>query len=99
MNFRPKISPNEAPKGGDVTAFARRLSIKGYFAIANLSDSRSENAIESNRTLKQLWKTTELSSHEFANEVASFFGLRILTHSELAESRSLADRFSRRFLR
>ena len=50
-------------------------------------------------TLRQLWKATELSSHEFANEVASFFGLRRLTHSELAESSSLADRFSRRFLR
>ncbi|MFZ2110077.1 MAG: ATPase, T2SS/T4P/T4SS family [Roseiarcus sp.] len=55
--------------------------------------------METNWTLRQLWKATELSSHEFANEVASFFGLRRLTHSELAESSSLADRFSRRFLR
>ena len=98
MNFRPKISLNEAQKGGDVSAFARRLSVKGYFASA-ISDSRSENGIETNWTLRQLWKATELSSHEFANEVASFFGLRSLTLPELAETRSLADRFSRRFLR
>src|SRR5271157_3407628 len=46
-----------------------------------------------------LWKTTDLSSHEFANEVAAFFGLRKLTLVELAELRSLADRFTPRFLR
>ena len=98
MNFRPKISLNETQKGGDVSAFARRLSVKGYFASA-ISDSRSENGSETNRALRQLWKATELSSHEFANEVASFFGLRSLTLPELAGTRSLADRFSRRFLR
>src|SRR5271163_1298830 len=98
MNIRTKISMSEAQKAAEVSAFARRLAVNG-FASANLSDGRPENAIESNRTLKQLWKTTELSSHEFANEVASFFGLRRLTLPELAETRSLADRFSRRFLR
>ena len=98
MNIRTKISMSEAQKAAEVSAFARRLAVNG-FASANLSDGRPENAVETNWTLRQLWKATELSSHEFANEVASFFGLRILTHSELAESRSLADRFSRRFLR
>jgi general secretion pathway protein E len=98
MNIRTKISMSEAQKAAEVSAFARRLAVNG-FASANLSDGQPENALETNWTLRQLWKATELSSHEFANEVASFFGLRILTHSELAESRSLADRFSRRFLR
>jgi len=98
MNIRTKISMSEAQKAAEVSAFARRLAVNG-FASANLSDGRPENALETNWTLRQLWKATELSSHEFANEVASFFGLRRLTHSELAESRSLADRFSRRFLR
>src|SRR5271168_1821920 len=98
MNIRTKISMSKAQKAAEVSAFARRLAVNG-FASANLSDGRPENALETNWTLRQLWKATELSSHEFANEVASFFGLRILTHSELAESRSLADRFSRRFLR
>jgi general secretion pathway protein E len=98
MNIRTKISMSEAQKAAEVSAFARRLAVNG-FASANLSDGRPENALETNWTLRQLWNATELSSHEFANEVASFFGLRRLTHSELAESRSLADRFSRRFLR
>jgi general secretion pathway protein E len=98
MNIRTKISMSEAQKAAEVSAFARRLAVNG-FASANLSDGRPENALETNWTLRQLWKATELSSHEFANEVASFFGLRRLTHSELAESSSLADRFSRRFLR
>jgi general secretion pathway protein E len=98
MNVRTKISMSEAQKAAEVSAFARRLAVNG-FASANLSDGRPENALETNWTLRQLWKATELSSHEFANEVASFFGLRRVTHSELAESSSLADRFSRRFLR
>src|SRR5579863_9609875 len=98
MNIRTKISMSEAQKAAEVSAFARRLAVNG-FASANLSDGQRENALETNWTLRQLWKATELSSHEFANEVASFFGLRRLTHSELAESSSLADRFSRRFLR
>ena len=96
MNIRPKISLSEAQQDGDVSAFARRLSVKGYFQTAI---SRSENGIETNWKLRKLWKATDLSSHEFANEVASFFGLRSLTLPELAETRSLADRFSRRFLR
>jgi general secretion pathway protein E len=98
MNIRTKISMSEAQKAAEVSAFARRLAVNG-FASANLSDGQPENALETNWTLRQLWKATELSSHEFANEVASFFGLRRVTHSELAESSSLADRFSRRFLR
>jgi general secretion pathway protein E len=98
MNIRSKIRLSEAQEDVDVSAFAQRLSVKGYFARA-ISDSRSENGIETNWKLRQLWKATELSSHEFANEVASFFGLRSLTLPELAETRSLADRFSRRFLR
>jgi general secretion pathway protein E len=46
-----------------------------------------------------LWNLTDLSSHEFANEVAAFFSLPKLTLGELAEFRSLADRFAPRFLR
>ena len=46
-----------------------------------------------------MWKLTDLSSHEFANEVAAFFGLRKLSLLELAELHSLADLFAPRFLR
>ena len=55
--------------------------------------------LDSNSLLKRLWRSTSLSSHEFANEVAAFFGLRKMTLSELTEFRSLADRFAPRFLR
>jgi general secretion pathway protein E len=59
----------------------------------------SDKPLDSNSLLKQLWRSTSLSSHEFANEVAAFFGLRRLTLLQLMEFRSLADRFAPRFLR
>ena len=45
--------------------------------------------------LKRLWKSTNLSSHEFANELAAFFGLRRMTLLQLTELRSFAPNFLR----
>ncbi|RBP04657.1 general secretion pathway protein E [Roseiarcus fermentans] len=59
----------------------------------------STDSFDPNYKLKRLWKSTDLSSHEFANEVAAFFGLRKLTLPELLERRSLAEGFAPRFLR
>ena len=49
--------------------------------------------------LKQLWKATDLSSHEFANEAASFFDLPRISLREFSHVRPLTDRFAPRFLR
>jgi general secretion pathway protein E len=99
MNIRTKINGSEADIAAGVSAFMRRLTDKGYVAAGKLSDVRSEKTFEQKATLRQLWKSTELSSHDFADEVADFFGLHRSTLSELADLRSLTDRFSRRFLR
>jgi general secretion pathway protein E len=50
-------------------------------------------------TLRQLWEASEISAHDFADEVALFFRLRRLTLPQLIAAHSLVGRFTRRFLR
>jgi general secretion pathway protein E len=79
--------------------FVEHMLGKGLLEPGKFTQGRSENSFDSISSLKTVWKATNLSSHDFANEVAAFFGLRRLTLSELAEVHSLATRFSPRFLR
>jgi general secretion pathway protein E len=51
------------------------------------------------KPLQKLWQLTETSAHEFADEVASFFGLPRLGLADLIAATPLADKFSQRFLR
>ena len=49
--------------------------------------------------LRDLWELTDLSAHDFADEVARFYRLPRLGLPELLTASSLAPRFSSRFLR
>jgi general secretion pathway protein E len=51
------------------------------------------------KTLRDLWAMTDLSANDFADEVARFYRLPRVTLPQLLEARSLAARFSRRFVR
>src|SRR5437763_17181327 len=51
------------------------------------------------KPLQNLWKATELSAHDFAEQVGRFFGLRRVLLPELMAASALSDRFSHRFLR
>jgi general secretion pathway protein E len=84
---------------GAVADFFNYLLERGLIDQATVRAFVSADASDSNSPLRRLWESTDLSSHEFANEVAAFFGLRRLTLLELAELRSRADRFAPRFLR
>lgn len=60
------------------------------------------NIIEARRTgkpLHKLWQATEMSAHDFADEVARFFALPRISLADLMAAPSLADKFSQRFLR
>jgi general secretion pathway protein E len=81
----------------EVSAFTRELSEKGYLEDSALGGAELESV--GGATLRDLWGSTVLPAHEFAEEVASFFGLRRATLSELMGARSLTERFSPRFLR
>ena len=99
MNIRSELSTLIIDKEEHVPAFANYLGEKGLLDPIKLKIFRSDAPLDSNSLLKRLWRSTSLSSHEFANEVAAFFGLRRMTLLELTEFRSLADRFAPRFLR
>jgi len=102
MNIQSKVSAFASTKDDNISAFSDRLAARGLFDPARFKANDSKESISSASSafsLRQLWKSTDLSSHDFANEVAEFFGLRRVTLVELAEFRSLADRFAPRFLR
>ena len=84
---------------GAVVDFVNHLLERGLIDQGTVRSFSSADASDSNSPLRRLWKFTDLSSNEFANEVAAFFGLGRLTLLELAELRSRADRFAPRFLR
>jgi general secretion pathway protein E len=99
MNVRSEIGALVLDREEHVPAFTSYLAEKELLDPIKLALFRSDKPLDSNSLLKQLWRSTSLSSHEFANEVAAFFGLRRLTLLQLMEFRSLADRFAPRFLR
>ena len=72
-----------------------RLPVGGdKTAKFNLADAR-----KTGKPLQSLWELSELSAHDFADEVARFFGLSLIGLPELMAATSVADRFSQRFLR
>ena len=99
MNIRSKFSTLVVEKEEHVPDFATYLVERELLDPTKLNLFRSDKSLDSNSLLKRLWRSTNLSSHEFANEVATFFGLPKMTLSQLTGRRSLADRFSPRFLR
>jgi general secretion pathway protein E len=99
MNIRSEIGALVVDKEEQVPVFTSYLVKKELLDPIKLKLFCSDKPLDSNSLLKQLWRSTSLSSHEFANEVAAFFGLRRMTLLQLIEFRSLADRFAPRFLR
>ena len=99
MNIRSKITALVFDKEERVSAFASYLMEKDLLVASQLKSLRFDQPLDSSSLLKQLWRSTRVSSHEFSNEIAAFFGLRKMTLSELTDFRSLADRFAPRFLR
>src|ERR1700730_855919 len=78
--------------------FAKYLSNKNLLP-AGVVDTAISHFASSDRSLRKLWETTELTANGFADEVARFYGLKRLTLPQLVAATSLAARFSPRFLR
>lgn len=76
-------------------AFCRYLAQHGHVVRADGAAGMEGGG----SALRRLWDTTELSSAEFAQAVATFFGLERMELPQLLAATSLADRFSARFLR
>ena len=78
--------------------FAHYLRIRNHLAGATQMLSASASTPEE-PALQQLWKLTDLSASDFADEVAVFFKHSRIALPELMAAPTLANRFSRRFLR
>ncbi|HEY4925059.1 MAG TPA: ATPase, T2SS/T4P/T4SS family, partial [Roseiarcus sp.] len=50
-------------------------------------------------SLRRVWEASDISAHDFADEVAAFFHMRRLTLPQLIGARPLIERFTQRFLR
>jgi general secretion pathway protein E len=72
----------------------RQLLIREAATRFNAADAH-----KSGKPLQKLWELTEISAHEFADEVAKFFDLPRVGFTELMSAAALFDKFSHRFLR
>jgi general secretion pathway protein E len=72
----------------------KHLLVEGASARFNLAET-----LRTARPLQRLCQLCDTSSHEFADEVANFFGLPHIELAGLMSARPLADNFSQRFLR
>src|SRR5450432_154224 len=84
---------------GQLRAFSQLLLIKNDLPGNSDRVDAAVNEKEPEPTLRQIWESTDLSASDFADEVAAFYGLPRLTLPQLVEARSLAARFTHRFLR
>jgi general secretion pathway protein E len=91
--------PRAAPPAKDWLEFigvlARKHSITGDLVARFAAAERPV----SERKLHTLWELTDLSASDFADEVSRFFKLPRVGLPQLLAASSLAEQFSRRFLR
>jgi general secretion pathway protein E len=88
-----------AGRHDQLRAFSELLLRKSYLSSDFDRLGAAVDEQEPEPTLRQIWETTELSANDFAEEVAAFYGLPRLTLPQLVQARSLAARFTHRFLR
>src|SRR2546430_1186882 len=79
--------------------FENYLSSKFRFTSGATSKFDTLTTQDTERTLRKLWESTDLSANDFANEVAEYYGLPRLSLPQLIGASSLVGQFSQRFLR
>jgi general secretion pathway protein E len=92
----PAGAPNP---GANWLEFASYLARKHSITGALLSKSDPANRSGGQKRLRELWELTNLSSNDFADEVARFFQLPRVSLPQLVAATPLAAHFSHRFLR
>ena len=80
-------------------AFLRHLVDKNLVTAQFAQNYTSPSDLHTNVTIRQLWEASDISAHDFADEVAAFFQLPRLTLPQLMSAHSLTGRFAQRFLR
>jgi len=88
-----------APAVASAREFAHHLAQKGPQAKEILAKFDSAIPLGERKKLRELWRLTDLSAGDFADEVARFYHLPRASLSHLLSYTSLCPRFSGRFLR
>jgi general secretion pathway protein E len=79
--------------------FLEHLLRKKLVTVALARDVATQSDPHSAMSLRHLWEASDISAHDFADEVAFFFHMRRLTLPQLIGARPLIERFTQRFLR
>ena len=77
--------------------FAGQLVRRGHLSVQSMATTGA--VTENGSRLLAIWKATDLSADEFANETAQFFRYPRIDSAFLARATSLTGRFSQKFLR
>ena len=88
-----------APTVASVREFAHHLAQNGSQAKEILAKFDSAIPVGERKRLRELWRLTDLSAGDFADEVARFYHLPRASLTHLLSCTSLCPRFSGRFLR
>jgi general secretion pathway protein E len=86
----------DADVGGD---FASHLIANRHIVAEGGVRSLMSESRDGQSALRKLWELTELSAHEFADEVARFYRLQRSELPQLLAGEALVKQFSSRFLR
>jgi general secretion pathway protein E len=79
--------------------FLEHLLRKKLVTVELARDLSNQSGRHSAMSLRRLWEASDISAHDFADEVAYFFRLKRLTLPQLIGARPLIGRFTQRFLR
>jgi general secretion pathway protein E len=79
--------------------FLERLLGKNLISVGFAREASSAAGAHSVMSLRRIWEASDISAHEFADEVAAFFRLRRLTLPQMIGARPLIEHFTQRFLR
>ena len=99
MKIETRIEPDGAYIDGFAAVFLRHLVGKNLISADFHRENTDSSGADAKLTLRQLWEASDISAHDFAEEVASFYDLRRISLPELIVSDSLTGRFTQRFLR
>jgi general secretion pathway protein E len=98
MKIEMKTGPHAAVQDKPELAFLRHL-VERNFVTARFAEDHANPSDASTVALRQLWESSDVSAHDFAEEVAAFFRLGRLSLPQLLGAKSLTARFAHRFLR
>jgi general secretion pathway protein E len=98
MKIEMKTGPYAAVQDKPELAFLLHL-VERNLVTARFADDHANSSDASTVTLRQLWESSDVSAHDFAEEVAAFFRRGRLSLPQLLGVNSLSGRFAHRFLR